>query len=422
MEPAWHPLMLLLNFPMLFLPTPIILYILTVGSIILVQESRRIIVCIPAFNEANTIGGIIQKAKKFANEVVVCDDGSIDNTSEMAGGAGAIVVRHKFNKGYGAAIRTLFRTALEKKADFIVTLDADGQHEPDEIPKILRPLIEDEADIVIGSRFLYMEDRSHIPKYRAFGVKTITKFIHSKSYKISDAQSGYRAYTKEALAKLSLSDTGMSISTEILLRAMDNNLVIGEIPVKINYEVEDSSTHNFLSHGLKVIISVVQFVSLRNPIAFYGLPGIALLIMAAVFVNNVFILFNETRFISTNMILISLGSAIIGIVLLATGTILYTITALLRGRKGSFFPIIQFISLRNPIAFYGLPGIVLLIIAAVFANNILETYNTSRNYTPIITIPILISLGSAIIGIVLLATGTILYTITALLRGRIKEI
>jgi hypothetical protein len=161
---------------------------------------------------------------------------------------------------------------------------------------------------------------------------------------------------------------------------------------------------------------------LRNPLAFYGLPGIALLIIAAIFVNNIFVLFNETRFISTNMIMISLGSAIMGIVLLATGTILYSITALIRGRKGALFPVIQFISLRNPLAFYGLPGTTLLIVAAILASNIVETYNSTGNYTVIITIPILMSLGSAIIGIVLLATGTILYTITALLRGRIKEI
>jgi glycosyltransferase involved in cell wall biosynthesis len=387
-----------------------------------VYESRRVIVCIPAFNEAVTIGAIVQKAKKFAYEVIVCDDGSIDKTSEKAEAAGATVTRHKFNKGYGAAILTLFYAAMEKNADFVITLDADGQHEPDQIPEILQPLLGDEADIVIGSRFLDKKNKNNIPRYRAFGIKTITKFVHNESWTLSDAQSGYRAYTKRVLEKLNLFEMGMSISTEILFRAMENKFVIREIPVKINYGVESSSTHNFLSHGLKVLVSVIQFISLRNPLAFYGLPGIALLIMAAIFVNNVFIIFNEKQFISTNMIMISLGSAIMGIVLLATGTILYTITALLRGRKGALFPVIQFISLRNPLAFYGLPGTVLLIVAAILASNIVETYNSTGNYTVIITIPILMSLGLAIIGVVLLATGTILYTITVLLRGRIKEI
>ena len=385
-------------------------------------EERRVIVCVPAFNEAKTIGAIVQKAKKFASEVVVCDDGSLDNTSEVAEAAGAIVTKHKYNKGYGAAIMTLFQEAIEKKADFIITLDADGQHEPDQIPEILQPLVEDEADIVIGSRFLDVNYKNDIPRYRAFGIKAITKFVHNESWKLSDAQSGYRAYTKRVLQKLNLFEMGMSISTEILFRAIENKFVIREIPIKINYGVESSSTHNFLSHGLKVLVSVIQFVSLRNPLAFYGLPGIALLIISAVFVNNIFDLFNETRFISTNMIMISLGSAIMGIVLLATGTILYSITALLRGRKGALFPVIQFISLRNPLALYGLPGATLLILAAIIAGNVVETYNSTGNYTVIITIPILMSLGLAIIGILLLATGTILYTITALLRGRIKDI
>jgi glycosyltransferase involved in cell wall biosynthesis len=387
-----------------------------------VSGRSRVIVCIPAFNEARTIGPIVKRARKFVDEVVVCDDGSIDNTSEVAEAAGATVAKHKLNKGYGAAIMTLFQTAIKKEADFVITLDADGQHEPDQIPEILRPLVEDEADIVIGSRFLGMDYKKDIPRYRAFGIKAITRFIHDETWNLSDAQSGYRAYTKQVLQKLDLFEMGMSISTEILLRAMENKFVIREIPVKINYGVESSSTHNFLSHGLKVLVSVIQYISLRNPLLFYGLPGIALLIIAAIFANNIFVLFNETRFISTNMIMISLGSTIMGIVLWATGTILYSITALLRGRRGALFPVIRFVSLRNPLAFYGLPGTALLIIAAILASNVVETYNSTGNYTVIITIPILMSLGAAIIGIVLLATGTILYTITALLRGRIKEI
>jgi glycosyltransferase involved in cell wall biosynthesis len=387
-----------------------------------VHDSSRVIACLPAFNEAQVIGAIIQKTKKFAYEVMVCDDGSVDDTCKVSKEAGATVIRHKFNEGYGAAIRTLFHAAVEKEADFVITLDADGQHDPEQIPEILQPLIEGEADIVVGSRFLDKKYKNDIPRYRALGIKTITKFIHNESYNLSDAQSGFRAYSKKALVKLNLFDAGMSVSTEILFRAMENNFIIKEIPVRINYDVESSSTHNFLSHGLKVLISVIQYVSLRKPLAFYGIPGIALLMVAVIFVNSVFVIFNEKQFISTNMILISLGSAIIGIVLLATGTILYSITALLRGRKGTFFPVIQSISLRNPLTVYGLPGIALLIISVVLAIQVFETYNTSRNYTVIITVPILISLGSAIIGIVLLATGTILYTITALLRGRIKEI
>jgi glycosyltransferase involved in cell wall biosynthesis len=386
-----------------------------------VHEGRRVIVCIPAFNEAKSVRVIIEKAKKFASEVIVCDDGSIDSTGEIAEAAGATVTTHEFNKGYGAAIKTLFHAALEKDADFIVTLDADGQHEPDQIPDFIRPLADGDADIVIGSRFLDQRSRDEIPRYRAFGIKTITRFIHNESWNISDAQSGFRAYSKKALAKLKLYELGMSISTEILFRAREKDFVIREIPIKINYDVESSSTHNFLIHGLGVLASVIQFISLRKPLVFYGIPGIALLIVAAMFTNNVFVLFGETKFISTNMIMISLGSAVLGVVLLATGTILYSITALLRGHKGAFFPVMQFVSLRNPLAFYGIPGAALLIIAAILASYIFETYNTAGNYTPVITVPILVALGLAIIGVVLLATGTILHTLTALLKGRIKD-
>jgi glycosyltransferase involved in cell wall biosynthesis len=236
-------------------------YIINVGTNF-VDESHRVIVCLPAFNEANTIGAIIQKAKKFVYEVIVCDDGSIDNTKEVAEAAGATVTRHKFNKGYGAAIKTLFQVAIEKGADYVVTLDADGQHEPDQIPEILQPLIEDQADIVIGSRFLDNKIKNNIPRYRAFGIRTITRFVHNESWNLSDAQSGFRAYTKHVLAKLNLFDMGMSISTEILFRAMEYKFVIREVPIKINYNVENSSTHNFISHGLRVLVSVIQFISL----------------------------------------------------------------------------------------------------------------------------------------------------------------
>ena len=196
----------------------------------------------------------------------------------------------------------------KKVADFVVTFDADGQHDPEQIPEILHPLYEDQADIVIGSRFLNKKIKNNIPRYRAFGIRTITRFVHNESWNLSDAQSGFRAYSKEVLTKLNLFDTGMSVSTEIFFRAMENNFVVKEIPVTINYEVESSSTHNFLTHGLRVLVSVIQYISLHNPLAFFGLPGIALLIISAIFVNNVFITFNEKQFISTNMILISLGS------------------------------------------------------------------------------------------------------------------
>jgi glycosyltransferase involved in cell wall biosynthesis len=294
---------------------------------------KKTLVCIPAFNEGNKIGQIVRKCRDLGTEVAVYDDGSIDNTRQNAQQAGANVIGGKSNRGYGVAIRALFEFAKEQGADLMVTLDGDGQHDPDQIRQLIEPLIEDSVDIVIGSRFLTHEAREKVPRYRSFGIKTITRLTQVASYKsLTDAQSGFRAYSKHAISEIHLYEQGMGVSTEILMRAKEKGLLIKEIPISVNYDMKDTSTHNPLSHGLAVMYTVMQFISLRHPLAFYSLPGIALLIIAAFYMNNAMELYSASRYISTNMILVSVGTAVVGVVLFATGVILYTLTALLRGR------------------------------------------------------------------------------------------
>jgi glycosyltransferase involved in cell wall biosynthesis len=293
----------------------------------------RILVCIPAFNEAKTIEDIIMKSKKHADGVIVYDDGSTDNTYDLAKSSGATVIKSPKNTGYGAAIRALFQAAKDQNADVMITLDSDGQHNPDQIPVLIEPLLKQGVDLVIGSRFLNRNDKERVPRYRSFGIKTITKLTQSASYgRITDAQSGFRAYNKNALSKINLFEDGMAVSIEILLRAKEKNLLTTEVPISINYDVKDTSTHNPISHGVGVLYSVLQFISLRHPLAFYGLPGIALLGVAAFFLRNALHLFSTTGYVSTNMILISVGIAVVGVVLLATAAIVYTLVALLKDR------------------------------------------------------------------------------------------
>ena len=293
----------------------------------------KIIICIPAFNEGKTISDIVNKSKKYANEVIVYDDGSTDDTYEVTKSTGATVIRNPENKGYGVAIRSLFQAAREQDADVMVTLDSDGQHNPDQIPDLVEPILKQGFDLVIGSRFLKRDNKVKVPRYRSFGIKTITKLAQSASYSgISDSQSGFRAYSKNALSKINLFEDGMAVSTEILLRAKEKNLLSTEVPITINYDLKDTSTHNPITHGIGVLYSVFQFISLRHPLAFYGLPGIALLGFAAYFIKHALNLFSETGYVSTNLILVSVGIAVVGVVLLATAAILYTLIALLRGR------------------------------------------------------------------------------------------
>jgi glycosyltransferase involved in cell wall biosynthesis len=295
------------------------------------KDATRVLVCIPAYNESIKIGEVVKRARTYASEVIVCDDGSTDDTAREAEAAGATVIRHRVNKGYGSALKTLFRIAKEKNADVMVTIDADGQHDPDQIPNLLEPVLREGFDIVIGSRFLNTHDREKVPSYRSFGIKTLTLLTKIASNRnITDSESGFRAYGKTALSKIQLQDNGFGAVSEILLRASDHNLSIKEVPATISYDIEGTSTMNPFSHGTIVLTSIILFVSLRHPLLFYGAPGIIMLVVSAGFLTQALAIFSETRYVSTNLILVALGAAFIGVTLLITCTVLVTVTALLR--------------------------------------------------------------------------------------------
>lgn len=290
--------------------------------------NQVVIVCIPAYNEANNITEIIKNAKLYCTDVIVCDDGSVDGTAKAALEAGAILVQHSVNKGYGSAIKTLFDMAKKKGADIIITIDSDGQHNPDQIPTIIEPILKNQADIVIGSRFLVKGDQERVPLYRAIGIKTITRLAQMVSYSnITDAQSGFRAYSKKALQSIELTEEGMSVSTEILVKAKEKNLRIKEVPVTIRYDVEDASTHNPLSHGFGVIVSIIKFISVRHPLAFFGIPGLIFLILAGVFAVWTIKLYSSEGFFSINMAVLSVGLGIFGLVLLVSGVVLWLLAS-----------------------------------------------------------------------------------------------
>ncbi len=276
---------------------------------------------------------MIKKAKLYCDNIIVCDDGSVDDTAKVARSEGAIVIKHPKNQGYGSAIKTLFDYARKEKYPVFVTLDSDGQHDAADIPNIAEPILQGKADIVIGSRFLKYMPTKNIPKYREIGIKTITKIIKAASYNdLSDSQSGFRAYSKHAISKLAIYEDGMAVSTEILLSAKEQNLSIVDVPIEVRYDVDKASTHNSLSHGFSVLTSVFRYVSVKHPLSFYCLPGFVLLLTSIFFIGWAMELFSGTGFVSTNMILISIGFGVIGIIMIATGIILYTMTILIRGK------------------------------------------------------------------------------------------
>ena len=225
------------------------------------QTHPKVIAAIPCFNTGGSIGKVVSKAAKHVDLVIVIDDGSSDNTSEKARASGAQVISHEVNKGYGEAIKSCFKAGWANGADILVTLDADGQHNPDEIPSLTAPILNKEADIVIGSRFL--SDQTDMPRYRRFGIKVITLLVNFGSkVKVRDAQSGFRAYSRRVLNAISPSETGMSVSVETLIRARAAGFGIKEVATSCHYHPQ-SSTKNPVVHGLEVALSVVR-IRLKN--------------------------------------------------------------------------------------------------------------------------------------------------------------
>jgi glycosyltransferase involved in cell wall biosynthesis len=289
---------------------------------------------VPAYNEEESIGEVIKKIRTVYPEVLVYDDGSTDDTANIAENNGAMVIRNSRNRGYGRALKTLFQHALVMDVDIVVTIDSDGQHDPNQIPQLIQPLLENKADIVIGSRFLTDADKLNVPKYRQFGIKTITRFAQAGCFdKITDATSGFRAYSTNSLRRLHLTEDGMAIATEILLKADQSNLRLLEVPITTTkYDIKDSATHGPIKLGWSVISHVIKFLSFKHPLLFYGIPGLIFLICSAFFMYTSLDLFSSTRYVSTNMIIISIGSAMLGILLLATSAIVYTIISLFKGQ------------------------------------------------------------------------------------------
>jgi len=241
---------------------------------------------------------------------------------------GATVISHKKNMGYGAAIRTIFQKSVELDSDILVTFDADGQHRIDDVNKILQPLKNNEADIVIGSRFL--DNETKVPNYRKIGIKVITQVTNaSLKKKLTDSQSGFRAYNKQALTQISPSEMGMGISTEILIKASNKGLRIAEIPITILYH-DGTSTHNPVSHGTSVLISTIKFTSIEHPLKFYGIPSIIFLIIGSAFTYSAIQYYVEIGRLNTNLTVIGAGAILIGLVLLISAILLYSIVSVVR--------------------------------------------------------------------------------------------
>lgn len=212
------------------------------------------IAIIPAYNEEVEISAIIKRSLKFVDKVLVVDDGSTDRTSQIAKDAGARVIKHYNNLGKGVSLKDAF--AEVRGYDIVVTIDGDGQHNPDEMPKLMRPIREGRADFVNGSRYLNGSDDT--PAYRHAGQKIldIATNITSGTH-VTDSQSGFRAFTGKIIPYFRFRDTGFGIESEMLADAAENNFRILEVPITVRYDVENPSTKGPVNHVFGVLIKII---------------------------------------------------------------------------------------------------------------------------------------------------------------------
>jgi glycosyltransferase involved in cell wall biosynthesis len=285
--------------------------------------------CIPAYNEEHSIAEVVTKSLSHVDRVVVCDDGSTDDTAKVAREAGAVVITQT-NQGYGAAISSLFDYARKENAQIMVTLDGDGQHNPNQIPSLVDTISTHNVDVVIGSRFL--DDSTKASGYRKTGIKIITSASnYGTNFKVSDSQSGFRAYSKDAIDAIHPTEQGMAVSTEILLKISNKGLSIAEVPITVSYE-GDTSEKNSVSHGVGVLMNTIKYVSIKHPLQFYGIPGLGLIVLGIVF-GGIFL----DRYLNDGIIFYGslMGSVVLfllGAILSVTAIILFSMANLIRDR------------------------------------------------------------------------------------------
>jgi glycosyltransferase involved in cell wall biosynthesis len=284
----------------------------------------KIIAGLAAYNEEEYIGSMVLGTRPFVDQVIVVDDGSSDRTAKFAGLAGAKVIRHKSNQGKGKAIQTLLKEAKKMDVEMVVLLDADCQQNPEEIPQLIKPIINGEADLVNGSRFL--EKKSKIPVYRRFGQHFLTLLTNVCSgTKVTDSQSGFRALSRKAINSLKINENGMGVESEMIQCAKELNLRIKEVPMSCRYDV-DGSTFNPVSHGFRVIGTILDLLQRKHPLIYFGLPGLILLSIGAFLSLSTFYAYNILGQFWLGKAMIAMVLLLVGIFALFTGLILNSVS------------------------------------------------------------------------------------------------
>ena len=284
----------------------------------------RLIAVIPAFNEEMTLGSVVILVRQYVERVIVIDDGSSDQTSMVANLAGADVIHLEKNMGKAFAILLGLRKAREMNCNAAVMLDADGQHQPGDIPRLANLVLNGEADLVIGSRVI--EGNKNIPLYRRAGQRTLNTFTRvGTQHDVSDSQSGYRVLGRNALNNLDFHSDGYNIESDMIDQFIRKGLVIKEVAIDVRYDVPNKHKKNPMMHGVGVLTRLINIIGIRRPLLAFGIPGTILVLTglaAEIWVFSVYYAGDGFHYV------IGIASAFIvmgGLLLAVSGLILHTL-------------------------------------------------------------------------------------------------
>ena len=294
---------------------------------------QHIIVILPAYNEEVAIGSIVLLSKLYADKVIVIDDGSTDRTADIARNAGADVIVHEENTGKGGALKTGFAAAVNMGADIIVTMDSDAQHNPAEIPNLVSPIIKGEAEMVNGSRYLNGKDKN-TPAYRRVGQTILDRASNINSgLKITDSQSGFRAFASSINDVFRFKANGMAIESEMLADAGRAGLRLKEVEIGVRYDVKGSAKKP-IEHGLEVLIGILKDMEFNKPLSYFTVPGLCF-VMVGLYMGTSFLqIFSIGGSLNFGPTVLMVLLIIVGSFLAITGILLHSLAAILRNAKG----------------------------------------------------------------------------------------
>ncbi|PJF32278.1 MAG: glycosyltransferase family 2 protein [Candidatus Thermofonsia Clade 1 bacterium] len=287
-----------------------------------------LIAVIPAFNEDRFIASVVLKARRHVDHVIVVDDGSQDETAWLAEAAGAEVIRQA-NSGKAAALNTGLAAAQARNAAAVILLDGDGQHDPNDIPRLLEPIQRGAADLVVGSRFMGLA--SNTPRWRIIGQQALTALTNAASgVALSDSQSGFRALSQRALSLMNFTSRGFSVESEMQFLMRQHNLQALEVPIRVNYD--EKPKRNPFAHGFQVLTGVLRLVGQHRPLFFFGVTGMLAILIGLILGASVVSTYNTYSSLALGTALIAITLCIIGVFAIFTGVILHTIRAYMTER------------------------------------------------------------------------------------------